>query len=202
MRLRTPRARAPRTPRVERTTRGELSSSAREERGQELASSSAVAIRSITSSSPVARLHPHALGLEAEPRGSGQQPGVDQRRLAGARVAVEHDAAVHGDEARQVARSPPRARRRSDGRRSGTAGSRDRASPGRRRRSGRATATAPAPSRARLVEPRHERPDVLGDELHVAALVVPDVEDQRVGRDSRPSTCRARWRCRSSSEAS
>jgi hypothetical protein len=48
-------------------------------------------------------LHPHALEREPQLIGLRQQAGVDQRRLAGARVAVEQDAAIDRDEARQPA---------------------------------------------------------------------------------------------------
>jgi hypothetical protein len=50
------------------------------------------------------RLHAHSFRMKTESRGFRQEPGVYQRGLAGARVAVKHHPAIDGDEARQVVR--------------------------------------------------------------------------------------------------
>ena len=58
------------------------------------------AIRSTTSSSPARGCTRTRSGWKPSSCASGQQAGVDERRLAVARVAVEQHAAVDGDEAR------------------------------------------------------------------------------------------------------
>ncbi len=75
----------------------------RQERGQVVAAVAVLVGRDALDDDLLARprLHAHALEREPEPEPDDlrQQAGVDERRLAVAGVAVEHDAAVDGDEA-------------------------------------------------------------------------------------------------------
>src|SRR4051794_26572132 len=51
-----------------------------------------------------AGLHAYALGMQLESRCRRQQCCIDEGRFPGARVPVEHHAAVHGDEAGKLGR--------------------------------------------------------------------------------------------------